>query len=159
MRPGAVVPRPPRHISATVCAPQGAFRFSDRLPVICHESGEAVVLNRGLGASRLTTDRMVVLVGARKSASTSAASGRAHRTLCEVATGARQSPSRKGREQPRAPYLNKRKKVARQRGNGIPDSMPLGSGNLDVQLGRQRLPLPGQNAKRAMRHVTRLGKA
>ena len=30
------------------------------------------------------------------------------------------------------------KKVARQRGNGIADSMPAGSGNLDVQLGRQR---------------------
>src|SRR5450759_1466296 len=26
-------------------------------------------------------------------------------------------------------------------GNGVADSLPLGSGNLDVQLGRQRLPL------------------
>ena len=45
----------------------------------------------------------------RKSASSSAASGRARRTLCVVAPSARQSPSRCGRGQPRAPYLNIRR--------------------------------------------------
>jgi len=33
------------------------------------------------------------------------------------------------------------KDVARQNGNGVIDSLPLESGNLDVQLGRQRLTL------------------
>jgi len=31
-------------------------------------------------------------------------------------------------------------KVVDQHGNGVADSLPLGSGNLDVHLGRQRLP-------------------
>jgi hypothetical protein len=32
-------------------------------------------------------------------------------------------------------------KVAGQRRNGVADSLPLGSGNLDLRLGPQRLPL------------------
>jgi len=44
------------------------------------------------------------------------------------------------RGQSRAAYLNI-SKVARQRGNGIAESLHLGSGNLDVQLGRKRLSL------------------
>jgi hypothetical protein len=87
---------------------------------------------------------MVVLVGARKSASASAASGRAHRTLCVVAPSAPQSPSRHGRGQPRAPYLEARR--LHQRGNEIADSLPSGSGNLDVQLALQRQPFTASAA-------------
>ena len=35
--------------------------------------------------------------------------------------------------------ISRSKKVARQRGNGIADSLPSGSGNLNIHLGRQRL--------------------
>jgi hypothetical protein len=37
--------------------------------------------------------------------------------------------------------LSRNKKVARQHGNAVADSLPSGSGDLDVHLGRQRLPL------------------
>jgi hypothetical protein len=57
-----------------------------------------------------------------------------------VAPSVRQSPSRYGRGQPGTPYLNI-SKVARQCGNGIAESLHLGSGNLDVLLGLQRLSL------------------
>jgi hypothetical protein len=74
-----------------------------------------------------------------KSASVSAASGRAHRALREVVHCARQFPMRNGRGRAWC-AVPRSKKVARQRGKGIPDSLSSGSGNLDVQLRRQRLP-------------------
>jgi hypothetical protein len=42
----------------------------------------------------------------------------------------------------RSARASRSKKVARQHGNGVADSLPSGSGNLDVQLGRHRLPFP-----------------
>jgi len=51
----------------------------------------------------------LALICVRKSASASAASGRAHRTLCVVAPSAHQSPSRNGRAQLGAPYLEARR--------------------------------------------------
>ena len=66
------------------------------------------------------------------------ASGKGHTILCVVAHGARQSPSRNGRGTAWC-ATSRSKKVARQRGSGIVDSLSPRSGNLDVQLGRQRL--------------------
>jgi hypothetical protein len=100
----------------------------------------------------------LALVCVRKSASASAAGGREHRTLCVVGPSARQSPSRYGRGSGSC-AKSQYNKVARQRGNEIADSMRLGSRILDVQLGQQRSPLPGQKAKYVKRCVTRLGKA
>ena len=70
------------------------------------------------------------LICVRKSASPSTTGGREHRILCMVAPTTRQSPSRYSRGQA-----------------------------FHVQLGRHRLPLPGRNAERVKRYVTRLGRA
>jgi hypothetical protein len=68
------------------------------------------------------------------------------RLQVEAAGAGRHDGGRAAGEVLRAPgtvscAISQYKKVARQRGNGIAESLHLGSGNLDVQLGRQRLPL------------------
>jgi hypothetical protein len=57
--------------------------------------------------------------------------------------------------------ISRSTEVARQHGNGVADSLPSGSGNLDVQPTRKPLPVARCRTEglARSRHVTRLGRA
>src|SRR5271167_4300561 len=67
-----------------------------------------------------------------------AASGRSRRAHCEAPHSLTSLAKWQGTARR---DISPSKKVSHQHGNGIDDSPPSGSGNLDVVLGRQWLPL------------------